>query len=174
MHVWYRFSSSGSVSAAAVLQRHRRLPGVSDVHLHHVWLPRPSGDLVLVGNSNVCQETLWMLLLGPKAEWQTLKMQWCVVQYVGRWTSQLVCRAQCPRFIYSICMQMAWLCGVGPWRADVCFDQTFKAFHDNWVEGRKRSNSEIFLLCEGDIERACVKCLLADLRGWKKKLHCRF
>lgn len=107
VHMWFRFSSSGSVSAAAVLQRHRRLPGVRDVHLHHVWLPRPSGDLVLVGNSNVCQETLWMFLLGPKDERQTLKMQWCVVQYVGRWTSLLVYRAQCPRFIYSICMQMA-------------------------------------------------------------------
>ncbi len=34
----------------------------------------------------------------------------CLVQtlkYVVCWTSQLVCRTQCPRFIFSICMQTA-------------------------------------------------------------------
>lgn len=41
-------SPSGAIGVPAVLQRHRWLPGVGHLHLHHLRIPRPRGHMAQV------------------------------------------------------------------------------------------------------------------------------
>lgn len=52
-------SSSSAVGVPAILQRHSRLPGVSHLHVHHLWISWPCGHMAQVLSSLVCSAALW-------------------------------------------------------------------------------------------------------------------
>lgn len=52
-------SPSSAVGVPAILQRYSRLPGVSHLHMCHLWISWPCGHMVQVLSSLICSGALW-------------------------------------------------------------------------------------------------------------------